>query len=118
MSRRLTRAESILVCDDDVITFSETTENFGVFQRAITDLYRPRLHHTAAHDQRLIDQHNCNACHGAELKGQQHIPRLAGQTTYQLAAQTARYMEYKGADWRSLGPKPPLAAVGALAAHR
>jgi cytochrome c553 len=28
---------------------------------------------------RLTEQFNCVACHGADLKGQQHIPRLAGQ---------------------------------------
>jgi cytochrome c553 len=40
-----------------------------------------------AASQRLIDQHNCNACHGAELKGQQHIPRLAGQQAAYLRTQ-------------------------------
>jgi cytochrome c553 len=40
-----------------------------------------------AASRRLIEQHNCNACHGAELKGQQHIPRLAGQQVAYLRTQ-------------------------------
>src|SRR2546421_5124099 len=33
----------------------------------------------AAASRRLIEQNHCASCHGADLKGQQHIPRLAGQ---------------------------------------
>ena len=34
---------------------------------------------SAAEGQRLSVQNNCTACHAANLMGQQHIPRLAGQ---------------------------------------
>jgi cytochrome c553 len=37
--------------------------------------------------QRLTEQFNCVACHGAALKGQQHIPRLAGQQAEYLRVQ-------------------------------
>lgn len=42
---------------------------------------------TLAKGQRLTDQFNCVACHGAALKGQQHIPRLAGQQSEYLRTQ-------------------------------
>ena len=42
---------------------------------------------TLAAGQRLTDQFNCVACHGAALKGQQHIPRLAGQQADYLRTQ-------------------------------
>jgi cytochrome c553 len=35
----------------------------------------------------LAEQLNCVACHGAALKGQQHIPRLAGQQAEYLRVQ-------------------------------
>ena len=37
--------------------------------------------------QRLTEQNHCVSCHGPELKGQQHIPRLAGQQSDYLRAQ-------------------------------
>ena len=37
--------------------------------------------------QRLTDQYHCVSCHGPALKGQQHIPRLAGQQAVYLKAQ-------------------------------
>jgi cytochrome c553 len=40
-----------------------------------------------AASQRLVEQHHCVSCHGASLKGQQHIPRLAGQQAVYLSAQ-------------------------------
>lgn len=40
-----------------------------------------------AASQRLVEQHHCVSCHGAALKGQQHIPRLAGQQRAYLATQ-------------------------------
>ena len=40
-----------------------------------------------ASSQRLTEQYHCVSCHGAALKGQQHIPRLAGQQAAYLAAQ-------------------------------
>jgi cytochrome c553 len=36
---------------------------------------------------RLTEQFNCVACHGAALKGQQHIPRLVGQQADYLRTQ-------------------------------
>mgnify|MGYP006266858479 FL=1 len=36
---------------------------------------------------RLAKQYNCTQCHGAALKGQQHIPRLAGQQAEYLKVQ-------------------------------
>ena len=35
----------------------------------------------------LAEKLNCTQCHGAELQGQQHIPRLAGQQTEYLRVQ-------------------------------
>jgi cytochrome c553 len=40
-----------------------------------------------AASQRLASQYNCVVCHGAALKGTQHIPRLAGQQRVYLAEQ-------------------------------
>ena len=37
--------------------------------------------------QHLAEQYHCVSCHGAALKGQQHIPRLAGQQAVYLKAQ-------------------------------
>lgn len=36
---------------------------------------------------RLAKQYNCTQCHGPALKGQQHIPRLAGQQAEYLKVQ-------------------------------
>jgi cytochrome c553 len=36
---------------------------------------------------RLTEQYNCVQCHGPELRGQQHIPRLAGQQRDYLLTQ-------------------------------
>jgi cytochrome c553 len=36
---------------------------------------------------KLAQQYNCVQCHGPELKGQQHIPRLAGQQQEYLRTQ-------------------------------
>jgi cytochrome c553 len=41
----------------------------------------------AAAGKRLTEQHHCVACHGPALKGQQHIPRLAGQQRQYLRTQ-------------------------------
>jgi len=40
-----------------------------------------------AASRRLTEQNHCVSCHGPELKGQQHIPRLAGQQMAYLRAQ-------------------------------
>ena len=40
-----------------------------------------------AASRRLAEQNHCVSCHGPELKGQQHIPRLAGQQIAYLRAQ-------------------------------
>jgi cytochrome c553 len=42
---------------------------------------------TLAAGKRITEQFNCVACHGAALKGQQHIPRLAGQQADYLRTQ-------------------------------
>ena len=42
---------------------------------------------TVAAGRRITEQFNCVACHGAALKGQQHIPRLAGQQADYLRTQ-------------------------------
>jgi cytochrome c553 len=42
---------------------------------------------TVAAGKRITEQFNCVACHGAALKGQQHIPRLAGQQADYLRTQ-------------------------------
>jgi cytochrome c553 len=42
---------------------------------------------TVAAGRRISEQFNCVACHGAALKGQQHIPRLAGQQADYLRTQ-------------------------------
>lgn len=40
-----------------------------------------------AASRRLTEQNHCVSCHGPELKGQQHIPRLAGQRSAYLRTQ-------------------------------
>lgn len=45
----------------------------------------------AAFARRLTEQHHCVACHGAALKGQQHIPRLAGQQREYLRTQLLEF---------------------------
>jgi cytochrome c553 len=40
-----------------------------------------------AEGRRLTEKLNCTACHGADLKGQQHIPRLVGQQAEYLRTQ-------------------------------
>jgi cytochrome c553 len=42
---------------------------------------------TATEGRELTHKYNCTACHGPELKGQQHIPRLAGQQAEYLRTQ-------------------------------
>jgi cytochrome c553 len=41
----------------------------------------------AATGRRLTEQHHCVACHGPALKGQQHVPGLAGQQRQYLRTQ-------------------------------
>jgi cytochrome c553 len=41
----------------------------------------------AAAGRRLTEQHHCVACHGPALKGQQHVPGLAGQQRQYLRTQ-------------------------------
>jgi len=42
---------------------------------------------TVAAGRRLSEQYHCVSCHGPALKGQQHIPRLAGQQLEYLRTQ-------------------------------
>jgi cytochrome c553 len=41
---------------------------------------------------KLAEDYNCVVCHGAALKGQQHIPRLAGQQVEYLRTQLRGFM--------------------------
>jgi cytochrome c553 len=58
---------------------------FAAQQRA-TPPKKPSQEVVAA-GKRITEQLNCVACHGAALKGQQHIPRLAGQQADYLRTQ-------------------------------
>jgi len=49
------------------------------------DAARRVLRHLAGRG--LAEKLYCTQCHGAELQGQQHIPRLAGQQTEYLRTQ-------------------------------
>jgi cytochrome c553 len=63
--------------------------DFGTYFAA--QMPAPPLHKTepdkVAAGRRLIEQNHCASCHGPELKGQQHIPRLAGQQREYLRTQ-------------------------------
>jgi cytochrome c553 len=47
---------------------------------------------------RLASQHNCVACHAANLMGQQHIPRIAGQQMNYLREQLRGFKASTRAD--------------------
>jgi cytochrome c553 len=47
---------------------------------------------------KLAQQFNCVQCHGPALRGQQHIPRLAGQQYDYLLAQLRKFKAQKRAD--------------------
>ena len=46
----------------------------------------------------VLDRHRCASCHGAELAGVQHIPRLAGQKAAYLRSQLAQFKAATRAD--------------------
>ena len=46
----------------------------------------------------VLDKYRCASCHGAELAGQQHIPRLAGQKDAYLRSQLAQFKAATRAD--------------------
>jgi cytochrome c553 len=52
----------------------------------------------AAAGSKLAQQFNCVQCHGPALRGQQHIPRLAGQQYDYLLAQLRKFKAQKRAD--------------------
>ena len=52
----------------------------------------------AAAGPKLAQQFNCVQCHGPALRGQQHIPRLAGQQYDYLLAQLRKFKAQKRAD--------------------
>jgi cytochrome c553 len=52
----------------------------------------------AAAGKRLASQHNCVACHAANLMGQQHIPRIAGQQMEYLREQLRDFKASTRAD--------------------
>ena len=51
---------------------------------------KPLAADAAAAGRGLAEKLNCMQCHGAELQGQQHIPRLAGQQAEYLRIAAAR----------------------------
>ena len=53
---------------------------------------------SAATGPKLAQQFNCVQCHGPALRGQQHIPRLAGQQYEYLLAQLRKFKAQKRAD--------------------
>ena len=52
----------------------------------------------AAEGPKLAQQFNCVQCHGPALRGQQHIPRIAGQQYEYLLAQLRKFKAGKRAD--------------------
>lgn len=54
---------------------------------------------SAAAGPALADKYNCSQCHGRQLLGQQHIPRIAGQHYPYLRAQLAAFKAQKRADF-------------------
>jgi cytochrome c553 len=53
---------------------------------------------SAAAGPKLAQQFNCVQCHGPALRGQQHIPRLAGQQYEYLLAQLRKFKAQNRAD--------------------
>ena len=53
---------------------------------------------TAVAGKRLAERYNCVQCHGPDLKGLQHIPRLAGQQFEYLKAQLRSFKAKTRAD--------------------
>jgi cytochrome c553 len=47
----------------------------------------------------LADKYNCSQCHGRQLLGQQHIPRIAGQQFEYLRAQLKAFKAQTRADF-------------------
>jgi cytochrome c553 len=64
-------------------------DDFGTYFAAQTPKPATPLADTdkVAESRRLAEQYNCVQCHGPELRGQQHLPRLAGQQASYLATQ-------------------------------
>ena len=52
----------------------------------------------AAEGPKLAQQFNCVQCHGPALRGQQHIPRIAGQQYEYLLAQLRKFKAKQRAD--------------------
>jgi cytochrome c553 len=52
----------------------------------------------AAEGPKLAQQFNCVQCHGPALRGQQHIPRIAGQQYEYLLAQLKKFKAKQRAD--------------------
>ena len=61
--------------------------SFFAAQAAPLPVGAPLYADAAAAGRALTEKLLCTQCHGAELKGQQHIPRLAGQRADYLKAQ-------------------------------
>lgn len=56
-------------------------------EQKLAPLARVTAPDTVAAVRRLTEQHHCVACHGPTLRGQMHIPRLAGQQSDYLRTQ-------------------------------
>jgi cytochrome c553 len=66
-------------------------------QKAATPSHKTSPENAAA-GAKLAQQFNCAQCHGPALRGQQHIPRLAGQQYEYLLAQLRKFKAQKRAD--------------------
>ena len=66
-------------------------------QKAAAPLHKTASGNAAA-GPKLAQQFNCVQCHGRALRGQQHIPRLAGQQHDYLLAQLRKFKAQTRAD--------------------
>jgi cytochrome c553 len=80
--------------NDAMLQFVENLSNaeindFGTYfsAQAMRSAGAPLAPERAAEAQKLVTQFNCVQCHGRDLKGLQHIPRLAGQQPQYLRTQ-------------------------------
>jgi cytochrome c553 len=70
------------------LTNAEINDLGGYFSaQSPAQVGQPLAADAAAAGRGLVEKFACVTCHGAELKGQQHIPRLAGQRAEYLRAQ-------------------------------
>jgi cytochrome c553 len=81
------------------LTNKEMNELAAYFskQKATAPAHKTSPENSAA-GAKLAQQFNCVQCHGPALRGQQHIPRLAGQQYEYLLAQLRKFKAQKRAD--------------------